>query len=117
IVLHFFGLAQVQLIGVARHPTVRDMDEHYGCTTEFGERRHMQHDGRVRLGILEWNQDALVHQAIQLLMVWYRSHALSVAMITATDQARIFTHSGLVNSPIFCLSDVNITSGNTANES
>src|SRR6185369_15382544 len=45
------------------------------------------------------------------------NQTLSAAMITATTQARLRIHRGATNGPIFALSLVNITSGNTANDS
>ena len=38
-------------------------------------------------------------------------------MTTAVSHASAFIHSGLTNAPILCGSLVNITSGNTANDS
>src|SRR2546429_9631149 len=37
-----------------------------------------------------------------------------MAMKAAVTQDNVFSHLGFTNSPIFCLSLVNITSGNTA---
>src|SRR5437588_12277064 len=77
----------------------------------------MLENALVGLAVLERHENALIHHAIHPLKMRTRSHALKAAIETATMYASAFNQSGLTNSPIFRRSDVNRTSGNTANES
>ena len=79
-----------------------------------GELPHVVQDCLVGGRMLDGDENAAVHRYAN---VCTSNHALSAAMITATahDSTRIAT--GATNGPILALSDVNITSGKTANDS
>src|SRR6185369_12385999 len=74
-----------------------------------------EHSSLVQVGdSWEGEEDDGGSDEIQLANDCQSSQTLRAAMTTATIQARIFSHRGFTNSPIFSLSLVNITSGNTA---
>src|SRR6185503_15981970 len=120
VVLHLFGFAQLQLIEIARRPSIRHVHQ-----MQFGAdlRRELAHVFENRLvggGMLDSHENAAVHLAsLQdvYASVWTSSHALSAAMITATVQASTRIHAGATKGPIFARSEVKRTSGNTAKDS
>src|SRR5688572_769198 len=93
------------------------MNQDHGRAAQFGQPANVLDDRLVVRGVLHGDEDGLVHQDIQPRNVCSSSPPSSPAMTNATSYARILTHSGFANSPIFARSDVNITSANTAKES
>src|SRR5213076_1334802 len=89
-------------------PPVGHVDQHHFGAEQLRETGDVLENCAVGGTVLERHEDALVHQLTQ---------PFNVAMKTATAYARSFSHLGFTNSPIFRRSEVNITSGKTANES
>ena len=128
--LHLLALAQGELLLVARRPAVGDVDEHdRRRAAARASSAHVLEDRVVVVGVLERNEDAFVHggaagcsvdgpQASHPRTVWTSSHTFSAA-ITRRDQRRpaASARSGSRTRPSSRCSDVNITSGKTANES
>ena len=114
IVLHLLGLAQLELIKVARGPAIRDMHEMQLRADLRRELAHVVQNRLVGGGMLDGNENAAVHRYAS---VCTSSHELSAAMITATVHASTRTQPGATNGPIFAGSQVNSTSGNTAKDS
>src|SRR5512134_3057117 len=117
VVAHLLRLAQLQRFDVPRHPSVRHVDQDQPGLARPRQRAHVREDRLVGVGMLERNEDALVHQASHSLKVWTRSQTLSDAITTATTYASHRSQEGLLNSPIFLRSDVNWTRGTTAKDS
>ena len=113
VILHFLRLAELQLIKVARRPPVGDVHEMQLGADLRRELAHVIEDGLVGGGMLDGDENAAVHRYAS---VCTSSHALSAAMITATVHASTRIDADATKGPIFALSDVNITSGKTAND-
>src|SRR4029077_21242599 len=104
------GFPQVQLLQIARHPSVGDVDEHQGGPALVGELLCVIEDGDVGPRVLEGNQDLLEHQFPPLRMST-RSQAFSAKIRNPAPYARTLTHGGFTNSPILARSDVKRISG------
>jgi hypothetical protein len=111
VVFHLFRFTQLQLVEIARSPSIGDVHEVQLRADLHGELTYVLEDRLVGRRVFDGNENAAVHGYAS---VWYSSHTLSAAMITATVHASAFIHSGATNSPIFARSEVNMTSGNTA---
>src|SRR5690349_14179834 len=84
---HLFRLAQLKLIGVARGESVSDVHEKHRAAGQFRQPPHMVNDRVVRVGVLERNENALVHQLIHPCTVRTSNHPLSAAITSATIYA------------------------------
>src|SRR5689334_23605882 len=93
------------------------MYQHDFGAEQLREARDVLQNRDIGGTVLERDEDALVHQATQPAKIRTSSHAFNAAMNTATTYARILSQAGFTNSPIFRRSEVNRTSGKTANES
>ena len=118
VVPHLLRLAQVELLDVARGPAVCDVNEHDRRSAIPRELPHVIQNPLVVAGVLDGNENAVVHVKPATGGTSVKSsHAFSAAITNATRYASTLSHVGFANSPIFTRSDVNITSGKTANES
>src|SRR5688500_6135280 len=85
VVLHLLRLAQLQLPDVARRPAISDMDEdERRATAGAGKLSNVVEYHRVVLGVLERDQNALVHQLIPPLKNCSSSQVLRPAITDAT---------------------------------
>src|SRR5205814_6729656 len=113
VVLHLLGFAQLQLIEIARGPSVGDVDEMQLGSHLHGELPHVVENRVVRGRMLDRDKNPAIHHQANICT---SSQVLSAAMITATVQASTRTHPGATKGPSFALSPVKITSGKTAND-
>src|SRR4029077_18104398 len=117
VALHLFRFAKIELIDVARCPAVGDMDQNdRGIVAGARQLPDVSQDHIVVRRVLDGNEYALIHQLTIPRKNWNSSQMLSPPMITATAYASSLSQTGFTNSPIFSLSEVNITSGKTAND-
>jgi hypothetical protein len=125
VLLHLLGFRELELLIVARHPTIRDMDEQQMRMEVPRQIGDVRQETFIRAAVLQGNENFSVHRrycaicAKSFVMPKKSSKyfTFSVTMMAAVSHASTFTHSGFANSPIFLWSLVNITSGTTANES
>ena len=115
--LNLLALAQVEMMDVARRPSIRDVDENDSALAVLRERAHVIQNRLVVRRVLEGDQNALVHVRYTPVRSCAISHTFRIAMKNATKYERKRSHAGFTNSPILSLSDVKRTSGNTANDS
>src|ERR1041385_717024 len=117
VLFQLLGLAQVERSHVARRPAVGDVQQQQLGAQELREAGDVIEDRPVGRAVLERHQDAFVHQRIQPAKMRTSSQPLNAAIATATTYESAVSHFGFTNSPILSRSDVNRTSGKTANES
>src|SRR5206468_1330659 len=114
VVLHLLRLSQLQLIEIPRRPSVGHVHEMQLRANQRRELTDVIQNRLVGGGMLDGYENMAVHRQAS---VCTSSHALSAAMITATVHAVTRIGADTTNGPIFALSDVNSTSGKTANDS
>ena len=71
------------------------------ASAEARERAHVLDDRLVVRGVLERNENALVHRQCPPVRSCTSSHTFSAAMKTATKYESTRSHAGFANSPIF----------------
>src|ERR1700730_3103560 len=115
---HLFGFPEIERVNVARRPSVGYVDQHDRCVVARARQLSDVIQDHVIVGrVLDGNEYALIHQLTDPWNSWNSSQMLSEAMTNATAYASTLSQAGFTSSPILSLSDVNATSGNTANDS
>ena len=61
IATHLLRLAEIEMLNVSCRPSIGDMDEHDGRAAKSRELTHVIEDALVVTGVLDWNEDAMVH--------------------------------------------------------
>ena len=119
--LHLLGLAQLQLVEVARGPAVGDVDEQQLGAGQLRQLARRARGSLRRPGVLERRRECACTWQRQPLQA-RTSDSSSQHVQRDDDRRRRATRApsarrGLTNSPIFARSLVNMTSGNTAKDS
>ena len=64
VLFHLLGLAQRQLVVVARDPAVGDVHQQQRRAAQLRELLHVREDRAIGVGVLDGDQDVLIHRSV-----------------------------------------------------